>query len=347
MDFIISELCRDFGLYFIQPHLILPAMKRDAIFNNALLQALRMEEVIGLLLIAFAVLFASFSNLYMFMSDLPESQNLATNIARILASTLFTFLFYRSIVVHAPNQGFQVFRDFAPFIFILVIYFNLQDAIFILNPGDIHHTLVQMDERLLGLQPTVWAEKLYHPRLTDWFSFTYLNYYLMTPILLGLLYVNKRHEHFRIVMVTMMISYFIGFVSYIIFPASSPYLVIPELYAVDIWKDTSFFSWLTYTIVDMSPHRVRDAFPSMHNAIVLLTMIMAWRFHRKFFWIQLPLAISLPFATVYLRYHYVVDIIGALPVVALALYISPLFEQKWRQAQKRTTSYEDTSAKVA
>lgn len=147
-------------------------------------------------------------------------------------------------------------------------------------------------------------------------------------------------------MVTMMISYFIGFISYIIFPASSPYLVIPELYQVDIWKDTSFVSWLTYNIVDLSPPRVRDAFPSMHNAIVLLTMIMAWRYHRTFFWIQLPLAISLPFATVYLRYHYAVDIIGALPLVAVGLYISPRLEHKWRQVQSRNSSFEDPSAKV-
>ncbi len=328
-------------------YLILPAMNRTTLLNHSLLQALRIEEAIALLLVTFALLFASFSNLYMFMNNLPEAQNIVANISRILASTFFTFLFYRSILVHAENRGFQIFRDFAPFIFILIIFFNIQDAIFFINPQDIHHTLIHLDEKLLGLQPTVWAEKFYHPQLTDWFSFAYLNYYIMTPILLGLLYLNQRYESFRIVMLTMMISYFIGFISYIIFPASSPYLVIPELYKVDIWKDTSLFSWLTATIVDLSPHRVRDAFPSMHNAIVLLTMIMAWRYHRIFFWIQLPMALSLPFATVYLRYHYVVDIIGALPVIAVALYITPWLEQKWIQIQKRNASFEDSPAKVA
>jgi len=321
-------------------------MKRDAIFNNTLLQALRIEEVIGLLLITFAILFASISNLYMFMSNLPEAQNAVANISRILASTFFTFIFYRSILLHAENRQFQIFRDFAPFLSILIIYFNLQDAIFLINPKDIHHTLIQLDEKLLGFQPTVWAEKFYHPRLTDWFSFSYLNYYFMTPILLALLYLNKSYESFRRVIVTIMISYFMGFISYIIFPASSPYLVIPEMYDVDIWQDTSFISWLTYSIVDLSPHRVRDAFPSMHNAIVLLTMIMAWRYHRTFFWVQFPVAISLPFATIYLRYHYAVDIIGALPIVAAGLYISPRLEQKWRQVQTRDTSFEDPSAKV-
>jgi len=310
-------------------------MKRETVFKNILLRQLRIEELIGLVLVTFALLFASFSNVYTLMNELPEAPNFGANLLRILASGFFTFWFSRSIIYQAENRGFQIIRDFAPFLFVLVIYFNLQDAIFIIHPHDIHHTLVDLDGKLFGVQPTVWFEQYYHPRLTDWFAFTYLNYYVMTPILLALLYLKKENESFRVVILTMMISYFIGFISYVIFPASSPYLVIPELYQIDIWKDTSFISWITYTIVDLSPHRVRDAFPSMHNAIVLLTMIMAWRYHRKFFWIQLPLAISLPLATVYLRYHYVVDIIAALPVIAIALYLSPRLEHKWKQFQQQ------------
>ena len=320
-------------------------MRKHTLFANTLLQAVRIEELIGLVLIAFAIIFAGLANLYIMMNQLLDSHSIAVNLLRIFTSALLTFLFCRSILYHAENKVFRFARDFAPFLFVLVIYFNLQDAIFILNPSDIHHTLGNLDEKLFGLQPTVWAERFYHPRVTDLLSLSYLNYYFMTLTLLGLLYVKKRHEDFRVVVKTIMISYFIGFLSYIIFPASSPYLVIPELYEVDIWKDTSFFSWLTYTIVDMSPHRVRDAFPSMHNATVLLTLIMAWRYHRTYFWIQLPLAISLPFATVYLRYHYVVDIIGAIPVIALALYITPRLELKWTQFQRQKTSLEKSMSK--
>jgi len=231
-------------------------------------------------------------------------------------------------------------RDFAPFLFVLVIYLNLQDTIFIVNPHDIHQTLVNLDGMLFGVQPSVWAEQFYNPVLTEWFALSYLNYYVMTLILLGLLYRKKQYQNFRTVMLTMMISYFIGFVAYIFFPASSPYLVIPELYQTDIWQDTSVFSWMTRSLVDLSPHRVRDAFPSMHNAIILLTMIMAWRYQRTFFWIQLPLAISLPLATIYLRYHYVVDIIGALPVIAIALYITPHLELNWKQLQRQNATLE-------
>ena len=309
-------------------------MKGKTIFNNALFQAIRIEELIGLVLITFTLVFACLSNLYIMINELPYSQNITVSFFRIFASAFFTLVFYWLILFRAENKIFQIIRDFVPFIFVLVIYFNLQDTIFLINPHDIHYTLVNLDGKLFGVQPSVWAEQFYDPLLTDWFALAYLNYYL------GLLYIKKQYQNFRTVMLTVMISYFIGFVAYIFFPASSPYLVISELYQIDIWEDTSIFSWITRSIVDLSPYRVRDAFPSMHNAIVLLTLIMAWRYHRTYFWIQLPLAISLPVATVYLRYHYVVDIIGALPVIALALYISPFLEQKWKQFQKRNAFFE-------
>ncbi len=302
-------------------------------FIDTLLQTLRIEELLGLMLIVFAIVFATYANLQFVMDQSLDSRDITLNFLRIVASALFAISFNRLILLHSENRIIRIARDFAPFLFVLVIYFNLQDAIFILNPTDIHYTLLKLDGKLFGLQPTVWAEQLYHPRITDLLSLSYLNYYFMTPILLAILYLKGKTESFRVIMLTIMISYFIGFVCYLLFPASSPYLVIPELYTVDIWQDTSFFSWLTYTIVDMSPHRVRDAFPSMHNAIVLLSIILAYRYHRPYFWIQLPLAAALPFATVYLRYHYVVDIIGAIPVVALALYLSPRLEMRWTQFQ--------------
>jgi len=327
-----------FALSILVTDLNLPEMLRTYIQNNSLLQQLRIEELIGLILMIFTILFAGISNLYMLQTDLQDAGAFSLHLARILVSLMFVFVFFSTINSPIANKYFSMIRDFMPFLFILIIYFNIQDTIFLINPHDIHHTLVNLEGKLFGLQPTVWMEQFYHPRLTDWFAFSYINYYVMTLVLLGLLYYKGEYDNFRTLMVTMMINYYIGFICYLFFPASSPYLVIPDLFHVDIWKDTSLVSWATYSIVDMSPHRARDAFPSMHNATVLLTMVLAWNFHRKFFWVQLPLALSLPFATVYLRYHYVVDIIAALPVIALAFYLTPRLQLKWRQLQNPALS---------
>lgn len=292
--------------------------------------SLRLEEFISLIFIAITTSGALFVGLTDLLHDHPFPGTYSLKLLRLLFSTSVLFLFFRSISSEKENQFFIPLRDFSPFLFILVIYLNIHDTIVLLNPHDIHDSLVEYEQAIFGIQPSVWLEKFYQPWLTDWFALSYLNYYLITPILLILLYRKHQIAAFRIVMSTTMIAYFIGFLGYIFFPASSPYQIIQDRYSVDIWQDTSFVSTFVQFLVGLSPHRVRDAFPSMHNTITLLTMIMAWRYHRLFFWIQLPLALSLVFATVYLRYHYVVDIFAAIPVVMLAFYLTPRLQKQWQ-----------------
>ena len=52
-----------------------------------------------------------------------------------------------------------------------------------------------------------------------------------------------------------------------------------------------------------------------------MNMILAFRFRSKLRWVFLIMGCSLIFSTVYLRYHYVVDVIAgiALALVALGL----------------------------
>ena len=296
------------------------------------LRMFRLEEFIGLWFTIFVVLGSGFFTLKSLVNPGPESPHIIFSTLRILLSIGFIIGFYKLTIQRASNDQFRWIRDFAPFLFVLAIFMNLHNTIALINQHDFHHTLAGLDASIFGVQPSQWVEQFYHPRLTDWFALAYVNYYLITPVLLFLLYRQNSHAEFREIMLTMMISYYIGFVGYIIFPAASPYIVMPEIYQVDIWKDTSLVSRLVRFIVGLSPDRVRDAFPSMHNGITFLTMIFAWRFHRKFFWIQLPLAISLVVATIYLRYHFVVDILAGVIVVALSFYLTPRLVNYWERS---------------
>jgi membrane-associated phospholipid phosphatase len=226
-------------------------------------------------------------------------------------------------------------RDFGPYIFVIAIYTNLHDTIHFINPHDVHYALAAIDAWMFGVQPSVWAERFYHPWLTDWFSLAYMNYYWITLILVFWLYWRGRTREFRTIMLTMIITYYIGFFGYVLFPAASPYLVIPDLYSIDIWKGTSLVSASIQEIVSLSPDRARDAFPSLHNAITLLTMVMAWRFNKYFFWIFLPIAVSLPLATIYLRYHFFIDIVGGVIAMLVAYYLSPAIDRWWIQKQRQ------------
>jgi membrane-associated phospholipid phosphatase len=69
----------------------------------------------------------------------------------------------------------------------------------------------------------------------------------------------------------------------------------------------------------------RDCMPSGHTMMTLMTMIMAFSMRSGLRWYYLVLGSSLIFATVYLRYHYVVDVLaGMLWAMAVLAAIEPL-----------------------
>jgi len=62
----------------------------------------------------------------------------------------------------------------------------------------------------------------------------------------------------------------------------------------------------------------------------MLVVVLAWRLHRRVFWWLLPFATGLFIATMYLRYHYVVDVLVSVlllvPCVALGRALHALRE---------------------
>jgi membrane-associated phospholipid phosphatase len=66
----------------------------------------------------------------------------------------------------------------------------------------------------------------------------------------------------------------------------------------------------------------RDVFPSMHVAISFVVWLYAYRSSKKLFWILSPLILSLWFSTVYLRYHYLVDVLAGLVLAPISYWLA-------------------------
>jgi membrane-associated phospholipid phosphatase len=68
-------------------------------------------------------------------------------------------------------------------------------------------------------------------------------------------------------------------------------------------------------------HTKDDAFPSGHTMVTVFCLIVAYRESRKLFRAWLPIAVLLIAATIYCRFHYVVDVIAGLALAFVALPI--------------------------
>jgi membrane-associated phospholipid phosphatase len=175
----------------------------------------------------------------------------------------------------------------------------------------------------------VWAQRFIAPFWTDFFTVCYWLFYVCAPVMGLVLYLNRDRRAFRYTMVSVVLCLFMGYVGYVLWPASAPRLAIPQAYSIDLHGDPT----LDYTRAAVSavPLTAYGAFPSLHCAVALLALLLAWKHLRWFFWVQLPFGIGLILGTVYLRHHWVVDILAGFVLTAVSFYAGPRLEDFWRR----------------
>ncbi len=59
-------------------------------------------------------------------------------------------------------------------------------------------------------------------------------------------------------------------------------------------------------------HNKRDCMPSGHTQIALTVLYLAHRYEKVIFYLFFPIVCGLVLSTVYLRYHYVIDLIAGI-----------------------------------
>ena len=73
----------------------------------------------------------------------------------------------------------------------------------------------------------------------------------------------------------------------------------------------------------------RAAFPSLHAAVSLVALVYAWRYVRAWFWVLLPFVLGLWVSTIYLRHHYVVDLLAGWLLAPVAVAVAPRLDAWW------------------
>ncbi|HEY8147542.1 MAG TPA: phosphatase PAP2 family protein, partial [Vicinamibacteria bacterium] len=116
-------------------------------------------------------------------------------------------------------------------------------------------------------------------------------------------------------------------------PAAPPRLVLPYEFKRNLQGYPSLMSNLSASALSLLPVDSRAAFPSLHAAVSLVAMIYAWRFLRPWFWILLPFSLGLWISTIYLRHHFVVDLLAGWALAPLAVWVAPRLDAWWSARQ--------------
>ena len=218
-------------------------------------------------------------------------------------------------------------HGFSPAVFIILIYQSLGNMIQYLQP-DIDPYLIRIDLFLFGAHPTVWMERWITPWLTDLLSLAYFSYVFLPFILVLTLYLKGRNEVFGQTMFILTFGYYLSFIGYILFPAIGPRFTQVHLYSVPL--EGSFITDFTRDTLNALQHNKRDCMPSGHTQIALMVLFLAWRHEKTLFYIFTPLVTGLIISTVYLRYHYVIDLIAGTALAIGCVLIAPRVYRWWK-----------------
>ncbi|MEW6194705.1 MAG: phosphatase PAP2 family protein [Bacteroidota bacterium] len=210
----------------------------------------------------------------------------------------------------------------------------------------IDNYLIIIDRFIFGFDPTIELYKISSPLLTELLQIVYGTFFFL-PVILGVdLILSDKTNEFKYSTFIIVFGFVLSFIGYLLFPAIGPRFTLHNFATNNIEMPGLFITDMLREIVNSgesipsgtpNPASVvqRDAFPSGHTQMTLLVMYLSVKFVSRlklFFLINGSLLI---FATVYLRYHYVADLIGGFLFMLLTLLSGKYFYNWWNEKTDR------------
>lgn len=233
-----------------------------------------------------------------------QLQGLAIHfVIRVLFLTIMFFLINAE---ESKNKTLLFFRNFYPLIF-LGFFYSETDYYNNLLFENFDPVLMHLDKVLFNTQLSLEFSKLVSSR---WFSelmhLGYFSYYMLIVSIPLLFYIKARGQ-FEKAMFIIILSFCFYYLIFILFPSIGPQFYFP-VEQRHIPKGFLFHEIMSKVL--LVGETQTGAFPSSHVGISVIILILMFKNFKNLFATILPLIIILIFSTVYIKAHYVIDILG-------------------------------------
>ena len=216
-------------------------------------------------------------------------------------------------------------RDWLPFLLLISGYAWVGNMMELRATYTVDAALRALDTRLFGVDPMDALEKIISRPLSVWLATAYTLYAVLYSVCPSVVWLTKGPPAFRELAFAAGLTMALGWFGYLIFPAKGP--VLTRTFSVPL--DLYYIEPIKIALMDTA-RATYDCFPSMHTAVTMVFWAQAWRHARPLFWVMAPIAVSMPLACVYLRYHYVVDVLAGLALAAAVTALSNALSRRER-----------------
>ena len=187
----------------------------------------------------------------------------------------------------------------------------------------IDYWLVEVEQNIFGKQPAIDFSKRFSGKVFSELMFlAYFSYYLM-PVAVAVSLFKKKYGNLFNFSFVLFASFFIYYLIFMLLPAVGPqyYFSPPDNEIVP----KGLFGRII-KIIQYNSERPTAAFPSSHVGISIIMWMWVWRNEKKLVWYLTPFVLLLMAATVYIKAHYLVDVIaGLLSAPAIYFVVQFLF----------------------
>ena len=227
-----------------------------------------------------------------------------------------------SIVAARPGSrpGLRLVDELiTPIIVLLVVFETLGYSIPALNTNWLEPTLVRMDSWFFGMTGSEYLERFYSGPLLDLMHVFYISFYFVPLSLLIVMYRRGSRAEFQLAVAAIGLTFYTDFLLYYIFPVLGPYRNPQIHFTRDIMASGGAITRLLRGFLDHAEIVAYDCFPSGHIAATLVSILLAYRFRLAVRRLYVFLGLMIAISTVYLRYHYVMDLLAG-AIVAVVIY---------------------------
>lgn len=216
-------------------------------------------------------------------------------------------------------------------------YFFFRELLPHINPRAYDVELRQLDLQLFGVEPALALEHVLTPTTTEWFSFFYFGYFFVLAVhVVPILFVGKNQRILGEFALGMLMLFCIGHTVYMLVPGFGPYRAM----ANEFHKPFPHGLWLDLVLDAVrSGGAQKDIFPSLHTAAPAFITLFSFR-HRhlppyRYTWpIVAFFSLNIMVATMFLRWHYLIDVVAGLALATFTAGSVP-FLVDWDLRRRR------------
>jgi hypothetical protein len=201
-------------------------------------------------------------------------------------------------------------------------YFELRVILPAASSRAVDASLYAFDLKVFGVEPCLAWDRFVSPQTVEWFAFFYFGYFFILALnVLPFMFLAKNLNVLARFALGIAMVFCVGHTLYILVPGYGPYAYLAGSFHHPLSGGT--FWRLVQEAVD-SAGAQKDIFPSLHTAVPTFLALFSFR-HRRDQWpfrytwpIAAFCALQIVGATMFLRWHYLIDIIVGLTVAVVA-----------------------------